>query len=68
MLVRCLIVSSCLVYDSDFFDRKLRGDLRTFFRDDHHFFKPHAPLERLAVLRFQSETHARLNFTGKSRE
>ena len=55
MLVRCLIASSCLIYDGDFFDRKLRGDLGTFFRDDHHFFRPHAPLKRLAVLRFRAK-------------
>jgi hypothetical protein len=39
-----------LLDDGDFLDRKLRGDLGTFFGDHHHLFKAHAPLKRLAVL------------------
>src|SRR5215475_10746543 len=65
ILVRCLIASSCLIYNGDLFDRKLRGDLGTFFRDDHHFFKSHAPLQRLTVLRFQSEAHSWFDFDRK---
>src|SRR5207253_4662474 len=51
--------------DGDFFDRKLRGDLGTFFRDHHHFFEPHAPLKRLAVLSLQGKTHPWLDRHGK---
>src|SRR3990172_5183877 len=63
--VRRLIEASCLVDDGNFFYGKLRRDFRTFLRDHHHLFEPHAPLKRLAVLRFQSEAHPRLDHHGK---
>ena len=61
VLVRRLIEPSCLLNYGNFLDRKLRGDFRTLFSHDHHFFKAHAPLKRLAVLSLQGEAHARLN-------
>ena len=54
-----------LVDDGDFLDRKLRGDLRAFLGDHHHFFEPYSPLQPLAVLCFHGKTHLRLDVHGE---
>src|SRR5215831_10027096 len=51
-----------LVDNRDFLYGKLRRDFRSFFRHHHHLFEPHSPLERLAMLGFQSETHSWFDF------